>query len=151
MEKSTGKRGVYRKDFVGWAKVAEEVEKRERPKYVKVGGIYWCNLGINIGSCEDGKGNNYTRPVLVLAKMNATQALIVPITSKQKVGANYREICVSAKIEYLLFDQLRMVDTKCLSDLIDDVGDNILKRFRSDLLNILRFRFYKKDEASTQK
>lgn len=134
--------GKYRKDFAGWAKVAEVLEGRERLESYKRGVIFWANLGVNVGSSEDGKGERFTRPVLLLAMMNMTQALIVPITSQKKEGANYREIVVAGKIEYLLFDQLRTIDVKCLEQVIDEVDSVTLKKLRGDLLRILKYHFY---------
>jgi mRNA interferase MazF len=32
--------------------------------------IWWCSLGKNIGNEQDGKNNNFERPVLVLKKWN---------------------------------------------------------------------------------
>jgi mRNA interferase MazF len=134
--------GSYRKDFAGWAKVAEMVERRERAEFYKSGVIYWANLGVNIGSGEDGKGERFTRPVLLLAMLNKTQVLVIPITSQKKKGANYREIVVNGKVEYLLFDQLRTIDVKCLEEVVDEIDSDTLRMVRGGLLKILKRQFY---------
>lgn len=133
----------YQKDFAGWAKVAEEIEERERKESYKSGVVYWANLGVNIGSGEDGKGKRFTRPVLLLAMMSKTQGLVIPITSQKKEGANYREIVVAGKIEYLLFDQVRTMDVKCLENMIDEVGVEFLRKMRNDYIRIVKYHFYK--------
>ncbi len=134
--------GNYRKDFAGWAKVAEEVEGRERASFYKSGVVYWTNLGVNVGSGEDGKGERFTRPALLLAMLNKTQALVAPITSQKKNGANYRDVVVAGKLEYLLFDQIRTLDVKCLERVVDEIDAATLKRLRGDLLRILKYHFY---------
>lgn len=133
----------YEKDFKGWAKVAEEVEGREREEIYKSGVVYWANLGVGVGSNEDGKGERFTRPVLLLAMVSKARALIVPITSQVKEGVNYREILVAGKVEYLLFDQVRTIDTKCLEGMLDDVGEVFLRKMRGDFLKVLKYHFYK--------
>ena len=134
--------GSYRKDFAGWAKVAEMVERRERAEFYKSWVIYWANLGVNIGSGEDGKGERFTRPVLLLAMLNKTQVLVIPITSQKKKGANYREIVGNGKVEYLLFDQLRTIDVKCLEEVVDEIDSDTLRMVRGGLLKILKRQFY---------
>lgn len=132
----------YQKDFVGWAKVAEEVEKREREELYKSGVAYWANLGVNIGSGEDGKGKRFTRPALLLAMLNKTQGLIVPVTSQKKQGANYREIVIDGKVEYLLFDQVRTLDAKCLESVVEEISQESLKSLRKDFLKNMKYHFY---------
>lgn len=132
----------YKKDFVGWAKVAEEVEKREREELYKSGVVYWVNLGINIGSGEDGKGKRFTRPALLLAMLNKTQGLVVPVTSQKKKGANYREIVIGGKVEYLLFDQIRTLDVKCFERMVEEISQESLKSLRKDFLKIMKYHFY---------
>lgn len=134
--------GKYRKDFAGWAKVAEMLEDRERKVDVKPGVIFWAHVGVGVGLEEVGKGEEFTRPVLVLERLNQRIVLAIPITSQKKEGANCREIVVAGKIEYLLFDQLRTIDVKCLEQVIDEVDSVTLKKLRGDLLRILKYHFY---------
>lgn len=135
--------GKYQKDFAGWAKVAAEIEQRERKGLYKSGVVYWTNLGVNIGSGEDGKGRRFTRPALLLAMLNKTQGLIVPITSQRKEGANYREIIVGGRVEYLLFDQVRTLDVRCLEEMVEEISREDLKSLRKDFLNIIKYHFYR--------
>lgn len=83
IDKSAQKSG-YHKDFAGWAKFAEQVERRPRPANLKSGIICWCYLGVNIGTEQDGRGDNFARPVLILSVLSSTQVLILPFTSKHK-------------------------------------------------------------------
>ena len=133
----------YQKDFAGWAKVAAEIEARERKQNVKPGVIYWANLGVNVGSGEDGKGPRFTRPVLLLARVNTVRGLIVPVTSQKKVGMNYRELVVAGNVEYLMFDQLQTIDIKCLEGVVDEINVESLRKVRGELLKVLKCYFYK--------
>lgn len=73
----------YYKNFDQWNTVAKTIQNRPHQN-VKPEAVYWCNLGINIGSEEDGKGPRFTSPVLVLLQCNPNIILIAPFTTKFK-------------------------------------------------------------------
>ncbi len=53
------------KDFDKWNKQKIHIDKLDHFQHPKVGEIWWCRVGLNIGTEIYGKGNEYTRPVLV--------------------------------------------------------------------------------------
>ena len=40
--------------------------------------IWWVSVGVNVGFEEDGKNDNFVRPVLVLKKFNNDMFLGIP-------------------------------------------------------------------------
>ena len=55
-----------KKDYLLWTKVKNKTnEKEARAKYNERE-IWFANLGENIGFEEDGKGNDFIRPVLII-------------------------------------------------------------------------------------
>ena len=138
----------YRKDFIGWARIAEEVEKRELGLMVRKGGIYWANIGVGIGSEEVGKGNRFTRPVLVLAKINERTVYAIPITSQPKHRRDYREIIVAGKTEFLIVCQGRPLDVLRLEHFIDEVAPQELGDIWRYWLKTMRYHFYKKSSST---
>jgi mRNA interferase MazF len=46
--------------------------------------IWICSLGKNLGYEQDGKGEKFSRPVLVLKKFNNNAYWVVPLSSKHK-------------------------------------------------------------------
>ncbi len=46
--------------------------------------VWMCALGKNIGFEQNGGGDNFSRPVLVIKKLNNKMYWIVPLSSKQK-------------------------------------------------------------------
>lgn len=133
----------YRKDFERWAEVAEEVEKRERLKFVKVGAIYWCHLGVGIGSELMGKGKELTRPVLVLGKIDERLILIVPITTKTKRGGHYVDVVVNGVLENAILYQSKIIDVKRIGDFIDEVSLAFLKDIHRTYIRFLERLFQK--------
>ena len=58
------------KDFDSWAEVKKKIHEKGFNSYFKERDVWWCRLGVNIGDEEDGKGNSFLRPVLVIKKFN---------------------------------------------------------------------------------
>lgn len=59
------------KDFGGWIKLKEQInEGGNRPPSYKERQIWWMSVGVNIGFEEDGKGTQYSRPVLIVKGFN---------------------------------------------------------------------------------
>ena len=52
--------------------------------YFREGDIWWCSLGINIGSEVYGKGAYFRRPILIVKKLSSDLCIAVPITSQKK-------------------------------------------------------------------
>jgi mRNA interferase MazF len=57
---------AYIKDFDGWTVKKKEINAAFVPVYVHEREVWFCLLGVNVGSEQDGKHELYERPVLVL-------------------------------------------------------------------------------------
>ena len=77
------------KDFDVWNTIKKEVNKNERYTTFHEGEIWWCSIGLNIGDEEDGKNNNFERPVLVLKKFSKNMLIGIPLSTKIKEGKYY--------------------------------------------------------------
>ena len=51
--------------------------------------IWWASIGANIGFEQNGKNENYERPVLIIKKFNKEIFWGLPLTSKEKSGKYY--------------------------------------------------------------
>lgn len=85
--------------------------------------IYWVKIGQNVGSEIYGKGEYYTRPVLVLKKFyikNYINCFLgVPLSSKVKGKSGrlfYKFTTNNNKIQVALLAQIRVFDAKRVSD-----------------------------------
>lgn len=134
----------FQKDFKKWAEVAERVEGLERPPFIKVGAIYWCYLGVGIGSELVGKGEDCTRPVLVVGKIDERLVLVTPITTKKKRGGHYTEVIVNGRLENVILYQSKIVDVKRLGDFIDEVPTNALASVQEKYLQFCKRLFEKR-------
>lgn len=91
-----------------------ELEHQERLFYFYPREIWWCSLGLNIGSEVNGKNKNFERPVLILKKYGKYTALAIPETTRPKKGDFYHAYTHNQKRYYLLLTQARLISTKRL-------------------------------------
>ena len=76
--------------------------------------IWWCALGLNIGFEQDGKNNNFERPVLVLKKFNKDVLWILPLTSSNKTGKYYFQFEYNGNMYSIILSQIRLISSKRL-------------------------------------
>ncbi len=103
------------KDYEIWTKTkAKTNEKEIRAKY-KEREIWFANLGENIGFEEDGKGNEFIRPVLIIQGFSKELCLVVPLSTAKKTGKFYYPLTSGNKKAVAILSQLRSLDTLRLS------------------------------------
>ncbi len=103
-----------KKDFQGWCKIKEALHGISDDKivYFRDKEIWWCALGVNIGFEQDGKNNDYERPVLILKKINRYLALVVPLSTKTKDHPYYLSYQYGGKSYSALVLQIRVISSK---------------------------------------
>jgi len=75
--------------------------------------IFFMYVGKNIGYEQDGKGNNYLRPVLVYKKFNNRVFLGIPLTSQDKNDRfHYNFEYKKGKTTNAILSQIRLFDIK---------------------------------------
>ena len=72
-------------EFVKWLKLKVQIHITETlgPSY-KTREVWWVNMGLNVGSEQNGKNKKFERPVLVLRKFGHNIFWAIPMTSKKK-------------------------------------------------------------------
>ncbi len=79
------------KDFDSWNIKKKLINKHKSLQHPKIGEIWWCRVGLNIGGEIYGKSIDYVRPVLVINCEGDENFIGVPLTSKIK---NRKYACV---------------------------------------------------------
>lgn len=121
------------KDFDKWNNRKKEIHNKDVFPLFSEREVWWCALGTNVGSEEDGKGENYLRPVLILRKFNKTIFYGLPITSKIKDDIFHISINSGDVKGSLILSQMRLVDAKRLSHLLGKITENELKEIKKKL------------------
>ena len=104
------------KDFDMWNVLKKNIHEKEFNQYVHEREVWWCSMGLNVGSEQDGRNELFERPVLVLKKFNRHLLLILPITSKIKDNEYYVKFIHDKKTYSVITSQLKVISTKRLKD-----------------------------------
>lgn len=76
--------------------------------------IWWCRIGVNVGHEEDGKGEDFHRPVLIVKKFNKRLFWGVPATTKIKDDSHYFPTEFDGRLQSLMLTHLRLYDASRL-------------------------------------
>jgi len=83
---SLRKEGLFEfmSEFDRWNEIKKEIDKKEKLPHFHEREIWFISVGENIGIEQNGKGEKFLRPVLIIKKFNKEQFLGVMLTSKCK-------------------------------------------------------------------
>lgn len=134
-------------NILNWAKekiiLAERESKRQyylqkdntnpknKPRVVKFGKVYGCNLGKNIGSEQNGK----SRPVVILQKdtPNSPTVIVAPLTDAYDSNGNLKTIYPThvlvkdpklIKKSIIKLEHIRSVSKNRLTEYMTDLNDD---------------------------
>ena len=102
-------------DFDRWNAHKQSIDARsdEPPRFPKEGSVWMCSIGKNIGFEQNGGGEAFMRPALVVKKFNNKMYWVVPLTSKQKPFDFYYNFTAPGEQEAAaVLAQLRLVSVK---------------------------------------
>lgn len=77
------------KKFDEWNEVKKDTEENNRVIGIKPREIFWAKIGENVGFEQNGKGDNFARPVLIIKKLTKELFLGIPLTSSIREDSNY--------------------------------------------------------------
>jgi mRNA interferase MazF len=110
------------KNFDTWNEVKKSIEQKENTAHFREREIYWANIGENVGFEQNGKGSDFTRPVLVFKKFSKTMFFGIPLSTKSKQGSFYFEFSfLENQISTALLVQAKMYDVKRLDKKIGTI------------------------------
>lgn len=97
--------------FDEWNRLQKDIHKSIRNDFFYEREIWWCSLGMNIGSEQNGKNDQFERPVLILKKYNKDMAFVLPLTTSSKKGVYNARINTLGNSSVIL-SQARTVSSK---------------------------------------
>lgn len=109
----------------------------DRKMHFKEGEIWWCYIGQNLGSESSGKLPNFTRPVLVIKKLNSDTCICLPLTTKQKEGNWYFSILFQNVNQIVVLSQIKMIHSKRLQRRMGSLSFSIFKLIKEKLRELL--------------
>ncbi len=99
--------------------------------------VWWCSLGANVGFEQDGKGESFRRPILIIKKFNQHLVWAVPLTSQPKEGIYYVPCELpDGTARQAIISQTRPIDTKRLIDKMGRASDESFKAIKKAIRNM---------------
>lgn len=119
------------KDFNKWNELKKRIHINNENKFYHEREVWWCSIGVNVGFEQDGKGEDFSRPVLVIKGFSKNVFICVPLTTRLKEGKYYCDISLGDEIKRkIILSQIRLVDSKRLEEkicTIDEYQFNTIK------------------------
>lgn len=106
------------KDFDKWNVKKKHAELEDKRLYT-IREIWWCKLGVNIGFEQDGSGEEFLRPCVIIRGFGPRVCMIIPLTTslnKHPLRIPIGE--VDTKPASALLSQIRTIDTRRLVEKI---------------------------------
>lgn len=129
------------KSIFEWHKIKIKIQLSEERKdmYFYEKDVWWASLGVNIGHEEDGKNKKFGRPVLILKKFNRHLVLVIPLTSKIKIGKFYYYKFACSKSEFItaMICQVRLISSKRLFRKMGVINNNDYIEIKNRIKNYL--------------
>lgn len=119
------------KDFGTWNAKKGKIEERETVPQFSERDIWWCCLGLNIGYEEDGKNENFERPICVLRKFNKDIFIGLPLTSALKDNAYYFPHTLHETTGSIILSQGRLLSAKRLQRKLGRMSRGKFKELRT--------------------
>lgn len=128
------------KDFDDWNKLKKEIESNENEvgTFPKEGEVWISHFGKNIGSEQNGSGEDFSRPILIIKKFNNHMFWAVPLSTKQKSFDFYFNYIDqnNEKVSAILA-QMKLVSVKRVRRMLYRIPEEIFKEIREKLKSFL--------------
>lgn len=126
------------KNFEGWGLKKQDIHEGGKAPFYHEREAWWCSMGTNIGSEQDGTGKNFDRPVVILRAFNKHAFLAVALTGKERSGKFHFFL---GKLENrdasAILSQVRIFDSKRLIRKIGTLDESTFKKLKEACKNIL--------------
>jgi mRNA interferase MazF len=128
---------MFLKNFLDWFQLKPKLDsKQHKTPLVSQGQLWWCSLGENIGTEISGKGDKFTRPVIILQKLSHFTILIIPCSTKIKEGSWFVSFAHRSVDMVACLNQIRIIDYRRLDDKIGSINSKDFDRIKVGFNNL---------------
>lgn len=101
--------------------------------------VWWCKLGKNIGQEQDGVGDNFSRPVIILRRLDDRTCIVLPLTTKENIGSWFVELVkYEGKKSWVMLNQIRLISTDRLYLYINYINIDEFNKIKKQLASLLK-------------
>jgi mRNA interferase MazF len=128
-------------DFDTWNGIKKRLEMKPYALgyFPKIGEVWMCSYGKNIGFEQNGGGNTFSRPILIIKKFNNHMFWTVPLSTQQKkfdFYYNYSDIN-GEKVSVVLA-QLKLLSVKRFNRKLYAMPPHTFEDIKQKLINFLQ-------------
>jgi mRNA interferase MazF len=123
------------KDFTNWNIKKTKIDTIEKRPFFHVGEVWSCYLGANVGYEQDGKGDDFMRPVVVIKKFGADTFWGIPLTTKVKKDKSYffTFTFIEGVVSTAVLSQIRLIDARRLGYLVGNIHIDDFEKLKKKL------------------
>ncbi|MEK7669519.1 MAG: type II toxin-antitoxin system PemK/MazF family toxin [Patescibacteria group bacterium] len=123
------------KRFLEWIGIKGKIHEGSNPPSFDEKDIWWVYLGENVGHEEDGKGEFFLRPFIIIRKFNKELLFGIPCSSIKKDNKYYFEVNTKSInfTTYALLSQPRVLSSKRLTNFVAKLGNGQFKKLKTAL------------------
>ena len=125
------------KDFKDWYPKKEFLHKEKVRPFFHEREVWFCSLGVNVGFEQDGRGEEFLRPMVVVKKFNNEVCWGIPLTKNQKKGKYYFSFPMDEEISTAILSQIMLVDSKRLQYKIGNISEDDFIEIKKRLTQFL--------------
>ncbi|MDO8183627.1 MAG: type II toxin-antitoxin system PemK/MazF family toxin [bacterium] len=126
------------KDFKDWHIKKSQLHHDKIRPFFHEREVWFTSLGANIGFEQDGRGDRFLRPVLILKKFNNEVCWCLPLTKNQKKNKYYFSFKFKDnEVSTVILSQIRLIDSKRLQYKLGDIDEVDFKVVKEKLKQFL--------------
>jgi len=125
------------KVFDEWNSVKKDINTTTKDVYFKERDIFWAKIGQNVGYEQNGKGTEFTRPVVVVKKYSKSMFLAVPLSTTVREGSFFFQFNFKEKISTALLVQNRLMSSKRLVKKMGKIDEESFKNLKKELISLI--------------
>jgi mRNA-degrading endonuclease toxin of MazEF toxin-antitoxin module len=127
-----------KKDYKVWSNEKSNLHNEKIRANFHEREIWHCSAGENIGFEQDGQGETFLRPALILRKFNNEVLWMLPLTKTFKKGPYYFNFTFLEGItSSAILSQIRLIDAKRLQYKIGDMGPEDFAKIKEKFKQLL--------------
>ena len=127
--------------YNNWNEIKITIENENIIVGFKERDIFYMNMGKNIGFEQDGKGENFVRPVVIIKGFNKNMFFGIPLSTKMKEGKFYYKFRFQKKDELVeniaLLSQMRLFSTKRLLNKIGVISKKDFIKMKNEFKSLI--------------
>jgi hypothetical protein len=126
------------KDFTKWHDLKTKLQRTDKIVYFYEREIWFCSVGMNLGHEEDGKQDQFLRPIIIFKKFDDNTFWGIPLTSQLHGGIRYFRFSFSGRISTAMLSQMRFFDKKRFIRKIGEISSSEFDRLKLQLRNMMQ-------------